>query len=70
MQEWTLQRLGTGWFSTPSSTQAIFQAPLTGTFSHLHFLQQEPIHGFPAQYHKLIEVGHVPGPLPGDNSQE
>lgn len=37
MLEWTLQRLGTGWFSTPCSTQAIFQAPLTVSFSHLHF---------------------------------
>lgn len=70
MQEWTLQRLGKGSFSTPCSTQVIFQAPLTMSFSHLHLLQQEPMHRFLAQHHKLTGVGHAPGPLPGDNSQE
>lgn len=32
--------------------------------------QQEPMHRSPAQHHKLTGVGHAPGPLPGDNSQE
>lgn len=42
-ETWTLQMSGIGWFFIHWFTQAIFQAPLTLSFSHIHFPQQEPI---------------------------